>query len=165
MVEVFFSKAETHDIDNLISIWSSYPHDGLDPGYQRSRYISELTEKDNRVIFIARDHKDYVAYVHLILQRADNDPEMANGATIAHVHDLRVNFARQAEGIGSLCMDFLEKQAARMGFKILTLGVDSPNEKAIGLYTKLGYIRFKEIQGRNLDERCYYMRKSLAQSV
>lgn len=65
----------------------------------------------------------------------------------------------QANGIGKILMKFIEKTATRPGIRTLTLGVDNWNERANGLYLKLGYTMFKQAEGRFEGEKVCYMRK------
>jgi len=58
-------------------------------------------------------------------------------------------------------MAFVEEKARKMGKKILTLGVDGSNIRAIEFYKKHGYEVFKELPRRLSGEIVYGMRKFL----
>ncbi len=102
--------------------------------------------------------------VQLILVNADDDLELANASDIAHVHDLRIRSDMQDKGYGKMLMKFVEITAAQSGISTLTLGVDNWNERAIGMYLKLGYRIFKEAEGRFEGEKVCYMRKFILES-
>jgi ribosomal protein S18 acetylase RimI-like enzyme len=110
---------------------------------------------DNRRIYIAWERDQAVGGVQLVLKRADDDPELANGATIAHVHHLRVRRDRQRRGLGRLLMLHAETEARSAGFSKLTLGVDNWNDNARALYKALGYAALKG------DDYCTYLKKEL----
>jgi ribosomal protein S18 acetylase RimI-like enzyme len=115
---------------------------------------------DNRLIYFALEHGEPVAGVQLLLERADNDPELANGRHVAHVHHLRVVRRLRRQGIGGRLMGHVEHEARRLGFEKLTLGVDGWNEPAIAFYDALGYRLLKEVSVPP-DARCLYLYKPL----
>ena len=116
---------------------------------------------ENRIIFIGYEDNKPVGTVQLILKRADNDPELANGSTIAHIHHLRVGYQHHKSGKGRELMEYIEKYSKNHGIRTLTLGVDNWNTNAIGFYEHLGYKKFKEATGRTPKERVDYFRKDI----
>lgn len=65
-------------------------------------------------------------------------------------------------GVGKALMAALERLAAERGRRSMTLEVRSDNLGAIGLYEKLGYVRFGEIEDYYDDGRsALRMRKAL----
>lgn len=149
-------------IEDLMSIRMSYPIEGANPASLSNRYISELREKDNRVFFLGFDQESSpFGYVQLITRNADNDPELADGRQIAHIHDLRVKKDLQGKGFGRGLIKYLEDEARLRGIKTLTLGVDNWNSRAIQFYKNLGYIEFKQEPGRTADESVICMQRSL----
>ncbi len=124
--------------------------------------LEELKEiGENRIIFVGLEDGLSVGTVQLILNRADNDPELANGSTIGHVHHLKVKDSELGIGRGRELMEYLERYSKERGIKKLTLGVDDVNTNAIGFYTHLGYKKFKEAEGRNPKEKVIYMVKEI----
>jgi len=117
---------------------------------------------DNRIVFIAFEGSQPIACAQLLLKNADNDPELADGSTTAHVHNLRVLRHRRRQGIGERMMQHIEKTALLMGLEKLTLGVDDYNESALALYRKLNYTLLKETQGQTPEEKCFYLIKVLS---
>lgn len=149
-------------VDDLLKVRASYPITEAEAASNIKRYEQELKEVENRLFFFGRNEDlSPCAYVQLIMKNADNDPELANGYEIAHIHDLRVRSDQQRQGIGFSLMDALEFEAFELGIKVLTLGVDNWNTHAIHFYDQLGYRKFKEVSGRSEDEVCYYMQKQL----
>jgi ribosomal protein S18 acetylase RimI-like enzyme len=150
------------DVNDLILVRQSY---GLSPEEIESttiRYLKELAEKSNRLVFVEYDTLDApVAYVQLVLKTADKDPDLSNGFNIAHVYDLRVKRELQGRGYGRKLMKHLEKAAEDRGIRLLTLAVDSTNFRAIDLYKILGYKKFKTLPGHQPGELIYYMQKLL----
>ncbi len=150
------------DVNELIKIASTYPKTQEESLAVEKQLQIELSEAgDNRHIYVCYDNDVCVAMIQLILKNADNDPEYANGKDIAHVHNLQVRKDRQNEGIGKLMMDYIEDKAKEMGKRVLTLGVDSDNERAIKLYKNRDYKIFRKDKGRTPDEWGYAMKKEL----
>lgn len=118
-----------------------------------SKELEELG--GNRVVFIAFDADRPIGTVQLVLKRADNDPSLANGVTIAHIHHLRVVKDLQKTGLGRNIMDHAENYARQHGFQRLTLGVDDLNTNAIGFYEHLGYKIFKKTEGKTPTEKLF----------
>jgi ribosomal protein S18 acetylase RimI-like enzyme len=116
----------------------------------------------NRLIYVAWEGPHPVGAVQLILRNADNDQELADGGSVAHVHHLRVLHHRQRQGLGRLLMEHVEDEARSLGFRRLSLGVESWNEGAIAFYKRLGFEQLKEADGRTPDEKLYYLKKDLA---
>lgn len=158
----FLKLQNPSETEVLIPILESYPELRAELNTIGTRYQQELLETDNRSFFIVNDDAGAcIAYGQLIFRNADNDPEPANADDIAHVHDLRVRSELQGKGFGKAFMDFLEKTALAAGIRTLTLGVDNWNHRAIALYNKLGYEKFKEADGRTDDEKVFYLKKDL----
>ena len=153
---------ELIQIEDLLKIRASYPIEDTDLELLSNRYLFELNENYNRVFFLGFDNENSPsAYVQLIIKNADNDPDLADGNQIAHIHDLRVRSDLQGKGFGKALIKHLEVESYLRGIKLLTLGVDSWNSRAIRFYENLGYAKFKEEPGRTEDEICYFMRKPL----
>lgn len=150
------------DIDKVMSIVATF---GATPDnlvkikdYILKKEFSELG--DNRNLYFLED-KNPVAMVQLILKSADNDPELANGKDIAHIHSLQVSKNQHRQGYGLKLMQLLEEEARTLGIRKLTLGVDSDNEKAINLYSKLSYTLMKTLEGKTPDVQLHYLQKIL----
>jgi ribosomal protein S18 acetylase RimI-like enzyme len=110
---------------------------------------------DNRFIYIAWEGDLPVGALQLVLKSADNDPELADGFRVAHVHHLRVHHDKRRIGIGRQLMAHLENEARARAFAVLTLGVDVWNDAAKTFYAKLGYELFKN------DDLCDYLKLDL----
>ncbi|MCP4685684.1 MAG: GNAT family N-acetyltransferase [bacterium] len=150
------------DVESLLSIVSTHTDDAEQLRPARKQLLKELGEvRTNRHFYVGLENGTVVAMIQLVLNNADNDPELANGEDIAHTHNLQVRSELQGRGIGRRMMEFVEEKAREMGKKTLTLGVDDSNERAAGLYRKLGYRLFKEEPGRVDSEKCLFMRKSV----
>ena len=153
---------ELIQIKDLLIIRTSYPMEASTIASTSNRYVSELSEKDNRIFFLGFDAENSpFGYVQLIIQNADNDPELADGNQVAHIHDLRVKKDLQGKGFGRSLMTFLEDEARLKGIRTLTLGVDNWNSRAIQFYRSLGYTEFKREPGRTDDEFVIYMLRQL----
>ena len=157
-----FRKIDHNELDLLLSIADSYFKTSEQSDNIKKQLSSELAEiEDNRIIFIATNDDEAVAMVQLILKNADNDLELANSNEICHVHNLQVRKDFQRQGIGRKMMEYVEDHAKKLGKKIITLGVDGNNSRAITLYKKRGYKVFKEEEGRTAEEKLYLMKKEL----
>ncbi len=150
------------DLDSLVSIVATYGASGAELESARTQLAHELSEAgDNRLFYIGVEETAVVAMIQLVLRNADNDPELANGKDISHIHNLQVRSELQGFGRGLRMMTYVEDRATVLGFNTLTLGVDDFNQRAIGLYHKLGYEVFKTEPGRIPQESCLCMRKFL----
>ncbi|MCP4566450.1 MAG: GNAT family N-acetyltransferase [FCB group bacterium] len=149
-------------IDELLSIAETYPRTDAELKQVRKQLLNELAEAGhNRYIYIGYLEEKAVAMVQIIINNADNDPDLANGEDVAHAHNLQVRNELQGQGIGKQMMAFIEDKAREMGKETLTLGVDDINERAIRLYKNIGYQVFKVEEGRTAEEKCFIMKKSL----
>lgn len=150
------------DIYLLTDIAYSILSSEKDHRNSKERLLRELDELgNNRDFFVKIKNKKPLAMIQLIYRNADNDPELANGTNIAHIHDLEVRKEMQNQGIGREVVKFIELYAKEHKITILTLGVDSFNIIAIKLYESMGYIKFKEEEGRTADEKLYLLKKEL----
>ena len=153
---------DLNDVDVLVEIASTYPKTHEESIGLKKQLLKELSEAgDNRLIFVGYQNDQAVAMIQMILKNADNDPELADGNKIVHLHNLQVRSELQNQGIGKEMMAFTEDKARELNKKIITLGVDNTNAKAIHLYEKLGYQIFKIEPGRTPDEKGLLMKKEL----
>jgi ribosomal protein S18 acetylase RimI-like enzyme len=133
----------------------------------RSRGWYELADSSSRKFFVLIDESNApAAFVQLLLLNVDNDPDLADGATVAHIHDLRVRQDFQRKGYGKQLMGFVELEAARV-YKIekLTLGVDNWNKAAVSFYENLNYSPLKVAPGRTPEEICIYPQKVISNAA
>ncbi len=150
------------EINLLLSIVETYSDSIEDLSQSKKRLQSELDElENNRDIYVKIKDDLPVAMIQIIYNNADNDPDLANGKEVAHIHDLEVHSNLQGKGIGKEMMTFIEGEVSQKKIRRLTLGVDSPNKRAVNLYKKLGYTVFKEKEGRLPEEKLLLMRKDL----
>jgi len=151
------------DIDSAMKIVRTFG--GSDDDLVKiQEYISQEFRElgDNRILYLAETSDRVVGMVQLVLRNANNDAQLANGKDVAHVHALQIAKDLHRQGFGYLLMQQLEEEARKSGLVRLTLGVDQDNEKAIHLYKKLGYVLFREANGRSPEVKLYYMQKSLS---
>ncbi len=162
-VETTICELSDGDLDAVTAIVGSF-------SFAESRHkeiianlADEFTELGiNRVFFLARFDGQPVGMVQLILQHADNDPELADGRNVAHAHSLWLKKHLHRRGLASDLMRHVERQAAERGFTTLTLGVEVDNVAAVGLYKKLEYLEFKRKQGRVPSEQLLLLRKRIS---
>ena len=128
----------------------------------KRNFECEMTEiGSNRIVLLGSASQIPMATVQLVLTNADNNPELANGWDIAHVHNLWVRKDHHRRGLAGCMMRYCEKLASQKRIKYLTLGVDDDNNPALSLYEKLGYKKFAEEEGRTPHEKLLLMRKAL----
>jgi ribosomal protein S18 acetylase RimI-like enzyme len=150
------------DLEFFMEVLSSYS-----PGIDELRENSAVLERefaelgDNRLLYIAWEDSMPVGVVQLLLRHADNDPQLADGNNVAHVHHLRVLHQRRRQGIGGKLMRHIESEARLMGYRQLTLGVDSWNPDALAFYRSLGYEVMKEEAGPLSETTLYYLHRHL----
>ena len=150
------------DVELLITIVATYSDEPEHLAAIRAQLGKELSEAgDNRHVFVGVGDDMVVATIQLIVGNADNDPDLADGRQVAHLHNLQVRSELQGQGIGRAMMHLIENQARKMDKTTLTLGVDDNNDRAIHLYKKCGYQVFKIEPGREPGERCLLMSKRL----
>jgi len=153
---------DNQEIDSLLALTLTYPYAKDQESLLREQLFRELSEiGDNRYIFAGSEDGVLVAMIQLVIKNADNDPDLANSRDVAHVHALWVRHDRQGQGIGRQMMAYLEDKARQMGKRVLTLGVDDINARAIRLYEGIGYEVIKAVDGRTPEEKCLIMIKPL----
>ena len=161
MIE-FVEIDDSSAVEAMLAIWASFPHTAEAVAGKKQQLLKELSESgDNRRLFLGRVDGEAVAMIQIVLKNADNDPDLADGKTVAHLHNLQVRADLQRQGIGTQMMALAEEEARKMGKATITLGVDDTNPGAIRLYRKLGYVNFKTEPGRMPDEKCLLMKKAL----
>ena len=91
----------------------------------------------NSVIFIAKRGGETVGMVELIGK--GRDVRFASGGEHGCVFNLYVREDSRGQGIGSLLMMALIREAGMREMKILSLAVEQSNGKAIPFYHRLGF--------------------------
>ena len=153
---------DSENVNALLAIAASYVESPAHLESTETQLARELSEiGDNRHIYVGIEADEPVAMIQLVLKNADNNPKLANGQDVAHLHNLQVRKDRQGEGFGRQMMAFIEDKARQMGKKVVTLGVDDVNARAIALYNGLDYLLFEEAEGRTQEEKCLLMKKRL----
>jgi ribosomal protein S18 acetylase RimI-like enzyme len=162
-VELHIVEAKgTSDLADMMGVAGSYAESDRDLNRTRDAITKELREcGSNRRVFLAHESARPIAFVELVLYRADNDPELADGQQVAHVHNLQVRKDAQGRGIGTALMCYLEKKARQMGKTKLTLGVDVGNARARRLYKWLGWQHMKDLRGPNGEDYGVYLYKAI----
>ncbi len=151
---------------DLVSLFASYPHTSAElEGYRRQLAYEMGHIGAHREFYLLYDGQAPLATIQLLLNHADNDPELANGQDIAHLHALRVHCEHQGKGLGAAMLARIEDRSRQLGITTLTLGVDDWNHRAIALYKRCGFDVFKTEEGRTPDEACLLMRKTIGEST
>jgi ribosomal protein S18 acetylase RimI-like enzyme len=162
MNEAITQSTSRDDISFVLEVLASYAPSEDELREQRRVLECELAELgDNRLLYIAWADERPVGVVQLLLNHADNDPQLADGVSVAHVHHLRVLHDMRRQGTGRRLMEFIDNEAQRMGYRQLTLGVDSWNTNALAFYGALGYEVMKEEAGQFPETTLYYLRRDL----
>jgi ribosomal protein S18 acetylase RimI-like enzyme len=160
--EKFISSIDKNDLEKAMRIVVTFGANEENLIKIKAYIANEFCELgDNRNLYFLEKDNEIVGMVQLILKNADGDPELANGKDIVHVHALQISKHHHRKGYGYHLMQLLEKEAKSQGILKLTLGVDGDNEKALGLYSKLGYSILKETEGRTSGDKLFYMQKNL----
>jgi ribosomal protein S18 acetylase RimI-like enzyme len=151
-------------LEYFLEVLQSYSPDEREVEENRVVLQQEFRELgENRVVYIAWEGTSPIAVTQLLLKRADNDPQLADGTTVAHVHHLRVAQHRQRQGVGRMLMRHVENEARALGCQRVTLGVDSWNPGALAFYRRIGYAVFREEIGPFPDTTLYYMGRDLTE--
>ena len=106
----------------------------------RSNY--EDARRGQRLMLVAVQGEAMVGQVFVQLNSADR--QYADGRQRAYLYALRVRPAWRGQGIGRRLVAAAEAQLVRRGF---TIAVAKQNDRARGLYLKLGYRIFAEDPG------------------
>lgn len=160
--EKFIRSTNRNDIEKAMSIVATFGGTTENLITIEAYIANELCELgENRSLFFLENGNEVVGMVQLIWKNADEDPELADGKDIVHVHALQISKHHNRKGYGYKLMLLLEKEAKGQGILKLTLGVDGDNEKALGLYNKLGYSILKVTEGRASGEKLFYMQKNI----
>lgn len=95
---------------------------------------------------------DDVPVAFLLLKRPPVLPAWANEHS-ATLHALQVDYRAQGKGYGKACLQALPEvaRAAWPEIKGLELSVDTDNDSAIGLYTRLGWVDSGEAYKGRVD--------------
>lgn len=127
-----------------------------------SSFYEECADSSaNRLLFLGSLDNIFVAMTQIILTNADDDPDLADGDKVAHIHNLRVHNDYLRQGLARQLIQFIEEYCKQLGKEVLTLGVDSWNLTAIQLYESLAYKKFKVEDGRIPEEKVICMKKRL----
>lgn len=160
--EILIKSTDPNDLEKAMLIVSSFGANEEDLMKIKTYIANEFRELgDNRSLYFLENENKIVGMVQLIFKNADEDPELADGKDIVHVHALQISKNHQRKGYGYRMMQLLEQDAKSQGIAKLTLGVDGDNEKALGLYRKLGYSLLKMTEGRTAEEKLLYLQKTL----
>jgi GNAT superfamily N-acetyltransferase len=81
---------------------------------------------------------------------------------VAVVHRLAVSPAYHRKGIASQMMDFVENEAAALGYDVMRLDTYSRNNRAVELYLGRGYSQAGEVHFRNKTAPFLCFEKRLA---
>ncbi len=158
----FRQSIDPSEINKVMEVASSFGGNEEELTRIKAYIETELVELgENRILFILSQGIKTVGIVQLLTKRADEDPDLADGKSTAHVHALQIAKDHQRKGLGLMMMQELEVFAEISGFTRLTLGVDGDNDGALKLYEKLGYKRLKEAEGRETSIPLFYLFKDL----
>lgn len=112
------SSINPNDIDKVMRIVATFGADQENLIRIKSFIKNELIElNDNRILYFLEGDEP-LAVVQLILKNANNDPELANGKDIAHIHALQVSKVHHRQGYGFKLMQLLEEEDQKFIFII-----------------------------------------------
>ncbi len=130
---------------------------------KRKEWLKEYTRKMRRREFesLKLNWYSYSQNLKLILAELNNNvigylvlmlgvKGSATGYPHAWVSDLFVSERYRRKGIGKRLMEIAEEIARRAGYDYIGLTVTTENERAIKLYSKLGYIEERKIMVKDL---------------
>jgi ribosomal protein S18 acetylase RimI-like enzyme len=150
--------ADPRDLEDLMGLLGDCVREmrarGLDQWDEIYPARSTLqTDLDDRALYVASTPTRALAGAFTLNQH--QEPEYSAvawqiaGAPIGVVHRLMVHPATQSAGVGRRLMRLAERQAHRLGFRVLRLDTLVANERALALYRGLGYreagpVRFRK---------------------
>jgi len=147
--ENFLSLSKKLDIETKFMLCE--PNENTMSVQDQSRKINDFLEKKNHKLLLAEDALGLVGFA------------LAIGGTYArnsHKAQVVIGILQDyaSRGIGTLLLEELEKWAREAGIHKLELMVMSHNEKAIGLYNKVGFseegvkVHSLLVDGKYVDE-------------
>lgn len=107
----------------------------------------------DRFVYIYTANNEFIAEGNLVINVSDKDYFIPNKRIyLSHMITKR---EYRNQGVGSIMLDYLIKQASNMGYCEIALGVDIDNSNAIHLYKKKG---FSTIMGEFEDKYGKYFK-------
>ncbi|MCL2030955.1 MAG: GNAT family N-acetyltransferase [Oscillospiraceae bacterium] len=125
------TKLKPEDYHKCSNIWS------MEKKPELAQYFYKDMISGNRAIYVYAVNGEYLAEGSLVFER--NDPEYSIPGQRIYFSRLVVKEEYRGQGIGSVMIDFIVKQAAEMGYREISIGVDKKNTGALRLYQKKGF--------------------------
>lgn len=129
-----------------LSFGSSFEEENL---FEDKIWKHRLT-KDHVSTFGAFNHNEIIGLCVVVFNPRSKMKHLAT------LHSMYVKDHHRGKGVGKALIEFAEKTASKKGAIRMNLSVVSLNEKAIGLYRKLGYEEYGEEPETIRVEDTYY---------
>ena len=107
----------------------------------------------NRITYIFQIKEDYIGEISLVFDTGDTDYTIDKQRI--YVSHLLVKREYRRRGIGKTLVDFIVREAEKMGYSELSIGVDLDNYPALKLYFEAGFNRILYI---GEDKNGYYVK-------
>lgn len=160
--------AEDHEINTIMELYKAVVKEMNANGLFNwdEKYPSkEIVEKDikNKCLYVFEEEGTIVA-LSAIDEKADEVYKCVHWhekTSFFSFHRIAVHPNFHGRGYAKKIIAFAEELGKKRGYKSMRIDAYCKNEKAIGLYEKLGYERVGEVLLRDLQEPCYCYEKEL----
>lgn len=132
-------------LNEVLEIHASIRPDVFIPGTTKYTVeeLMELLKDDQKPIYVAvNENDDVLGYAFTQLQEQPFSTNMVQFKSL-FIDDLCVDSSRRSQGVGRALLDFVKREAKRLGCYEVTLNVWAGNDSAIRFYEKNG-LKVKE---------------------
>ncbi|RXY98892.1 GNAT family N-acetyltransferase [Fictibacillus sp. S7] len=124
-------KLNPRDFNKCSNIWD------MEKNPEMAKTFYEELVRGNRITFIYLENNEFIGEGSLVFK--NNDPDYTISNRRIYLSRMIVKDDNRNRGIGSIILDYLIDYAKRLGYKEITLGVDTDNLNARHLYEKKGF--------------------------
>ena len=124
-------KLKPADYGKCANIWDMAKHPEM-----AEHFYKQLME-GNRIIFVYIANGEFLGEGSLVIEQ--NDPDYSIPGQRIYFSRLIVKQEYRNQGIGTILIDYLCNEAAKMGNSEISVGVDKVNEGALRLYRRKGF--------------------------
>ncbi len=140
-------KLDPSEYEKCNNIWDMKRHP------DKAKLWYDQIVNGNRIIFVYIDNGEFIGEVALVFDRGDPDYTIPQQRIYLSRMIVRKEFHNR--GIGGFLIDYIVDYARKLGYKEMSLGVDTDNSAARHLYEKKG---FTQVIFHGVDEDGEYVK-------
>ena len=125
------------DFPKCGNIWNTERH-----REQAEQWLAQL-RAGNRLTYVCQTEGQFIGEISLVFSHPDSDYTVPGRR--AYVSRLVVKPEYRRRGVGRTLVRFIAEQAAELGYKELSIGVDLDNYPALKLYIQEGFDRILRV--------------------